>query len=423
MTRRFETDGSFVELMEGPRVYMHDINTLPGFERIIPQVDGIEKYDRVTAIARPGDVAILKASPDPDYLAWLKGRGFGTDKLLVLEGGAAEPLPLRVLDYGVRGEVERLLGAGKGRAVLSTYYAGKFESEASRYLHIPMYSRTKLVEKYDSKINFKRMCREVGVPVLPDAQFCAIEGARKLAQVVDGFLPRTGRAVVRGEFGASASTTYIFDDANLDRMEEIVGASEPLDRYLVEPYYHKSSSPSSVWFVKADGTPVHLRTSDQLLSGGVSHAGNYYPVPFDESAVMEMALRVAFRLADEGFIGPFGLDFMSTREGIYATECNPRVTGAMYPWEVVRLLEKRHGIAAAALSRNFHMPRKGMRFADLLELWNGGVYDGSGMRGKVFPFNVGPIAEGKVTVVGAGRDMAELTALFEKLEGRLEESG
>jgi hypothetical protein len=423
MSRYYEIGGSFVELMDGPRVYMHDINTLPGFERIIPQVDGIEKYDRVTAIARRCDVALLKAQPESEYLDWLSGLGLGTDKILVLEGKSAEPLPLRVLEYDVREEVEALLGKGLGKAVLSPYYGGRFEGEASRYLGIPMYTRTRLVERYDSKINFKAMCREVGVPVVEDSTFCAVEGPRKLAQLVDDFLPKTGKAVVRGEFGASASTTHIFDRAEVSDMENLLEDSDPIDRFVVEPYHTKTSSPSSVWFVKRDGTPVHLKTSDQLLNGGVSHAGNYYPVPFDEGAVMEMALRVAFRLVDEGFIGPFGLDFMSTREGIYATECNPRVTGAMYPWEVVRIMEAGHGETPAALSRNIHMPRKGMRFKDLQEIWNGSVYDGAGLRGKVFPFNVGPIAEGKVTAVAAGATTEELLDLFSELERRLEESG
>ena len=80
------SDGSFIELLGSPRVFIHDINTLPGFEKIIPQVDGIEKYDRATAVARPQDVVIVKTPPEKDYLQWLYEVRLGTKNIVVLQG-------------------------------------------------------------------------------------------------------------------------------------------------------------------------------------------------------------------------------------------------------------------------------------------------------------------------------------------------
>ena len=67
---RYET-GSYVEELGRTRVFAHEIGTLPGFEHIIDKVKGIERYDRVIAIARKNDVAFLKERPEQAYVDWL----------------------------------------------------------------------------------------------------------------------------------------------------------------------------------------------------------------------------------------------------------------------------------------------------------------------------------------------------------------
>ena len=82
----FENNGSFVDLLGSPIVFLHEINTLPNFSKIISQVEGIEKYDRAISIARPDDVILTKTQPEKAYLDWLRSVNLGTDKIIVLNG-------------------------------------------------------------------------------------------------------------------------------------------------------------------------------------------------------------------------------------------------------------------------------------------------------------------------------------------------
>ncbi len=94
--------GSFVESLGSPVVFLHEINTLPNFSRIISQVDGIQKYDRAISIARPEDVLLTKVQPEKSYLEWLESVGLGTKKIIVINGSRNETLPERVIKNGTR---------------------------------------------------------------------------------------------------------------------------------------------------------------------------------------------------------------------------------------------------------------------------------------------------------------------------------
>ncbi|MFQ6126892.1 MAG: ATP-grasp domain-containing protein, partial [Candidatus Heimdallarchaeota archaeon] len=285
-------------------------------------------------------------------------------------------------------------------------------------LGLYMYAKPDVVQRFDSKINFKHLCREVGVPVVEYAIFKTRQGVHELVQLIKMMSNKTGKVIVRGEYGASASTTYVLDRLDYSLINEIVASSKPEDRYLVEPFYKTLSSPSSVWFITKIRTIVLLRTSNQLLEEGISHAGNEFPVQFAEEQVNRYSFRIAKRLAEEGFLGPFGIDYIETEKGLYATECNPRVTGAMYPWELVSILEKKGSIKAAR-SENIHLPRKGLTFEALKKLWKNVLYNGHNGKGIIVPYNVGPISEGKVTVLGTGSSKKEVDSLFKNIKSRL----
>ena len=416
--QNYQKSGSFVNLLGSPVVFLHDINTLPNFSKIISQVDGIEKYERALSIARPEDVVITKYHPEKSYLQWLQEIGLGSNKLLVLNGTTNDTLPERVINYHTKGLLRTTLGNEKNNAIISPYYGGPLEHRASTYLGLEMYAATKLVMKFDSKIIFKTLCREIGVPVL-DASMCTITPSmRDLVDTIRYSMDETGKVIVKGEFGASASTTYVLDHVNSSVIREINHCSQLGDHYLVEPFFDSLSQPSSVWFISKDKKIVHLRTSNQLLDEETSHIGNEFPVEFNEKRVQELSFKIAKRLCLEGFIGPFGIDYVETKDGMFAAECNPRVTGAMYPWELVYRLEKK-GSVKAARAQNIHLPRKGLRFKDLLKTWRDALYDGQNGDGAIIPFNVGPVEDGKVTVLGTGSSKNDVEALFEFIKFKI----
>jgi hypothetical protein len=96
------------------------------------------------------------------------------------------------------------------------------------------------------------------------------------------------------------------------------------------------------------------------------------------------------------------------------------MTGAIYPWELVNILEKKGQVNAARAS-NITLPKKGLGFKELRNVWNGLLYDGRKSSGVIIPFNVGPVAEGKVSVLATGEDKKEVDSLFAEMKLRLKE--
>jgi hypothetical protein len=418
---RYEKSGSFVELMGSPIVFMHDINTLPKFTKVISQVVGIDKYERALSVARSEDVVITKYTPDRDYLKWLEKVGLGSRKIIVLNGKSQETLPERIMKYQVKDELRALLGTRKVSAKVSPYYGGSLEQQASKHLELEMYAKAKTVKKFDSKINFKNLCRKIGVPVITDTIFTIdskVKGTQHLLEIIKDKMSETGKVIVKGEYGASASTTYVFERIDSSLLKEIISSSQLGDRYLVEPFYNSLSQPSSVWFISSDRRIVHLKTSNQILDEKTSHIGNEFPVDFDEDKVQKLSSKIATYLSMEGFIGPFGIDYVETWNGMFAAECNPRVTGAMYPWELVHRLES-NGSIKAARTENIHLHRRGLCFKDLLKSWGDVLYDARDDVSVIVPFNVGPISEGKVTVLGTGSSKNDVQSLFEYIKSNL----
>lgn len=411
--------GSLVESLGISRVFAHDIDTLRGFGDILHQVPGIRKYDRAIAIARSEDVVFLKSAPDKAYLQWLGEVGLGSKNLVVISGNENKSLPERIIENGGRNQLDMILGDSRADAVFSPYYGGRLEKRASEYLGLFMYSNTELTEIMDSKIGFKMLCRELGIPVLEESIIDTEMTESEIAHAIERWFDRTGRVILRGEYGASASTTHILDQIDSSFLHNLVKRCPCKTRFLVEPFYDTISSPSSVWFIKRSGSIVHLRTSNQILENGISHLGNEFPVQFDEDFVDRMSFRFAQHLASRGFIGPFGLDYIEIESGIFATECNPRMTGSIYPWELVYLLEQ-NGPVRAARSENITLPSEYRTFELLRQIWTDVLYDGKSSEGIIIPYNVGPIKTGKITVLCTGSSIEEVMSIVSYIKSKLE---
>ena len=299
------------------------------------------------------------------------------------------------------------------------YYGGRLERRTSEYLGLFMYSNTEVAEEMDNKIGFKLLCRKLGIPVVKESIIDAGMTESEMVRVVQSFIDETGKVILRGEYGASASTIHVLNHIDNTFLKDLMKRQQRGTRFLVEPFYETLSSPSSVWFIKRDGTIILLRTSNQILENGISHLGNEFPVQFDEGYVNRMSFRFAQYLERKGFIGPFGLDYIETEDAIFATECNPRMTGAIYPWELVYLLAQK-GPVRAARSENIELPLRYRNFEVLRQAWNDVLYDGNSSEGVIIPYNVGPIRTGKITVLSTGSSTEDVRRLFAYIKSKLE---
>jgi len=393
-------------MMNCPTIFLHDISTLPGYEKV-GFIIGIDRYDRVLSIARPQDLVLLKEQPDQDYLAWLEEVGLGKRNVLVLDDKDGT-LPERVLHPDVKNAVTTWHDSQQARAIISPYYCGSLEERASTYLGIPMYASSKATELFNSKIHFKNLCNQIGVKTIEGTIVEIGRDNEKLRDALYQYGVSSGRVIIRGEYGASGSSVHIAEKP--EDAETVIAKSIDGDRYLVEPFLKVSSSPSSLWFVTKNGKCAHMRTSDQILDHGIVHEGNNVPPQYDEHVINDIAFEIVHAMSNQGFIGALGIDFIVTNQGIFPTECNPRFTGASYPWELLNRIEQQVHIPYAR-AKNIHVSRD-MTFAKLRMLWKDVLYDGKRFDGVVLPFNVGPLRDGKISVLGLSSSASQLDTMF-----------
>jgi hypothetical protein len=250
------------------------------------------------------------------------------------------------------------------------------ERDIALALGIPVYGADPRLETWGTKTGSRRLFAEEGVPH-PRGR----DGVRALADVIDAVsalraAPEgTGLrgAVVKLDEGVSGMGNAFVD---LERLGEpgapgaaddlrarvvgmrLEGPGATLEGYLdqlgaqggvVEERItgEEIRSPSVQLRVLPDRTVELLSTHDQLLGGptGQSFLGARFPAdPAYAATISVLAMRVGERLAREGALGRFAVDFVVVRDGdgddwaAYAIEVNLRKGGTTHPFLTLQFL-------------------------------------------------------------------------------------
>jgi hypothetical protein len=197
-------------------------------------------------------------------------------------------------------------------------------------------------------------------------------------------------------------------------------------------------SPSAQLRVTPLGDVEALSTHDQLLGGpsGQMYLGCTFPASPDYApAIMREAMKVGRRLAKEGVIGRFALDFVTVRNArgeweAYAIEINLRKGGTTHPFLTLQFLtdgkydaergvfttprgEAKHFVA----SDHLHSPAyKALTHDDLFDLAarHGVHFDQTHQTGVVFHMMNAIGEEGLLGLTAVANSAAEAQALYER---------
>jgi hypothetical protein len=153
-----------------------------------------------------------------------------------------------------------------------------------------------------------------------------------------------GRVIIRGNLGASGSSTFVVGRGGEDTSGGLRRIAARTDNriYLVEAMVEATVSPNVQFQVPADDGPlVSVGVTDQRWSRGLTHAGNQLPSSARMVEAMDAWARMlATWMRSKGYSGLVGFDFVEYRDartgGLRAllAEVNPRVNGATYPLAV-----------------------------------------------------------------------------------------
>src|SRR5437588_8166255 len=259
----------------------------------------------------------------------------------------------------------RSLIADPNRAHLVPFLTSEAERDLAVALGIPMYGADPAHLHFGTKSGSRRLFREEGVSH-PDGS----EDLHSLGDLVEGIRelrarrPDIASAIakhdegVTGEGNASIDLRNATDDDIEDRVRSMrfESSTTAFDEYMAKLAREggiveervdgeEIRSPSVQMRVTPLGELEILSTHDQLLGGptGQAFLGAVFPAePAYATAITRESAKVGRRLAQEGVLGRFAIDFVVTRSRgeweAYALEINLRKGGTTHPFLTLQFL-------------------------------------------------------------------------------------
>lgn len=275
--------------------------------------------------------------------------------------GSSRPLTEKLLTRPRVIERIRRLIPDPRRAVIFPFNTSTLEGELGRRLEVPVYGPNPSLAHFGTKSGCRRLFAEEGVPHpfgveevdSLEALVAGIKRIRSERQDTQEVVVKLNKGVsglgngVVGVEGAEDQDTLVDrvrqirledEGANADEFFEALGKEGAIveERIMGESIH----SPSVQLRCSPDGKYEVLSTHDQLLGGphGQSFLGCRFPAhqAYGHLIVAE-ARKIGARLAQEGVVGRYGIDFVVTQGPsgewrAYAIEINLRNGGTTHPF-------------------------------------------------------------------------------------------
>jgi hypothetical protein len=293
-------------------------------------------------------------------------------ELVTALDGSPRPLSLKLL------ERPRLLARIRGlipdRATchLIAFNTTELETELAVRLGIPLYGADPRFAALGTKSGGRRLFEQAGVPHARGVK--DVKSLEQVAAALAGLrreIAELRQAIVKLDDGVSGWGNAVVDLAGApppgDAAEPAAlrervtalrfeGEGQTLESYaaalasqggVVEERLtgEEFRSPSVQMRITPAGAVEVLSTHDQLLGGpmGMSFLGSVFPAdPAYAVAITREATKVGERLAKEGVLGRFAIDFVAVRSGgawdVYAIEVNLRKGGTTAPYLTLEFL-------------------------------------------------------------------------------------
>jgi CheY-like chemotaxis protein len=387
--------------------------------------------------------------------------------LIAVEDGSPRPLTAKLLERPRVIERIRSLIPDRRRSHLVPYNTTPLERDLALALGIPMYGADPRLFHLGTKTGCRRLFAEEGV-----RHPAGFEDLHSLEEVVDALArlraasPRADRALVKLNEGVSGGGNALVDLGGLPppgsagepaalaeraRAMRFELPTMPFDGYvaklaerggIVEELITgvELRSPSVQLRVTPLGEVELLSTHDQLLGGpsGQSYLGCRFPADFAYArAISADAATIGRRLAREGVLGRFAIDFVVVRDTTgswtpYAIELNLRKGGTTHPFLTLQFLTDGRYDPATALfvtpdGREKHLvatdhledPQlRGLRHDDLFDIVarHGLHFDQARQAGVVFHMISCMSEHGRVGLTAVGDSPAQADATYRRAE-------
>ena len=315
------------------------------------------------------------------YLALLSGviPSHARSRLSLVSVGDSSPTPLsqKLLDRPQL--LRQIAGLIPDRSLshLIPYNTTELERDLVVALGIPMYGADPRLESYGTKTGCRRLFAEEGLRhPLGHEDLHSIDEVAEAVVKMRAERPTIAEVIVKLNEGVSGRGNALVDLRDLPTMgdererAEIVSRlramqfesdTVSLDPYLAELAQHGGIVEERITGVELRSPSVQLRalptgevellsTHDQMLGGksGQSYLGCCFPADPDyAAAISDEAAVIGDRLAREGVLGRFAVDFVVVKDEAgawtpYAIELNLRKGGTTHPFLTLQFLTDGH---------------------------------------------------------------------------------
>ena len=411
----------------------------------------------------------IKPSIVEYYLALLPGvipsHAMARLSLVSVDDSSPRPLSEKLLN---RPRMLSKIGAmipNRQRCHLIPYNTTRLERDVALTLGIPMYGADPRLADLGSKTGCRRLFAEEGIihPLGMEDLHGFDEVTNAIVRMLDE-RPSISEVIVKLNEGVSGAGNALVD------LHGVAGTSGPDRRSLVAQrvrsmqlelpttplavYQAKFEenggiveerivgeelqSPSVQLRVLPDQSVELLSTHDQLLGGasGQSYLGCIFPAdPAYSRLISEPAIKIGERLAKEGALGRFALDFVVKRDNAgawsaYAIELNLRKGGTTHPFLTLQFLtdgsydgasgrfllpggEQRHLVATDHLESD---ELRALAVDDLFDIVarHGLHFDQSRQTGVVFHMISSLTEHGRIGVTAVGQSPEEAMRIYEE---------
>jgi hypothetical protein len=410
----------------------------------------------------------IKPSIVEYYLALLPGviPSHALARLSLVSVDDSSPLPLseKLLNRPRMLSKIAAMIPNRQRCHLIPYNTTGLERDIALTLGIPMYGADPQLADLGSKTGCRRLFAEEGIP-----HPLGVEDLHSFEEVTDAIVrmllerPSISEVIVKLNEGVSGAGNSLVDlrgvadtsgserrslVAQRVRSMQLEAATTPVAVYeakfeenggIVEERIvgEELRSPSVQLRVLPDRSIELLSTHDQLLGGasGQSYLGCIFPAdPAYSRLISEPAIKIGERLAKEGALGRFALDFVVTRDDVgdwsaYAIELNLRKGGTTHPFLTLQFLtdgsydgasgrfllpggEQRHLVATDHLESD---ELRALAVDDLFDIVarHGLHFDQSRQTGVVFHMISSLTEHGRIGVTAVGQSPEEAMHIYE----------
>ncbi len=378
------------------------------------------KFDRALPVACRDDLVVLRGRLDLEYLNWLHSHGLGPDYVVQYKAQSRE-MTLSELIVNNPEPIKKIIQKTGRKPVYVPWFSGHMETEAAEALGADLFGASESATlKYNDKASFKTICRQLGIPVVEGSLFemCPekSENCLEMEEVINSYLSTYKTVIIRGTLGEAGMSLYKTKGNDISILyRQIANRGEKV--VIIEPFLNVVSSPTDQWVIGRDGKITPLGVRDQICERGMVHIGTIKgekTSPDVLNYITETSMKIVNNMAEFGYRGVTGIDYIVSDDGIFPVENNARFNGSTYVSMIADNIEKL--TSPIPYWKFIKIKTAPCSFLELTERIKTVLYDGNKLN-SVYPFNCDALPEtGNFAVILLAQNLDQIFNMEELLK-------